>query len=136
MGQAAVIKINSRDFFSLRQGHALPGREEEKEKQREVGLHGWAEPNSEICKEVRCHLILINLHLGGLAPPHCTGVCVCVCGGGGGCLSHGGLFCPCRSLLFTECSSLNPGSPKNYIHVQLGGVLSFFFHFFVLRYNP
>lgn len=110
MGQAAVIKINSRDFFSLRQGHPLPGREEEeKEKQRELGLHGWAEPNREICKEVRCHLILINLHLGGLAPQHCTGVCVG--------LSHGGLFCPCRSLLFTECSSLNLHNCKNYIYV-------------------
>lgn len=70
MGQAAVIKINSQDFSSLRQGHTLPsGEEEEEEKQGEVGLHGWAEPNREICKEVRCHLILINLHLGGLAPP-------------------------------------------------------------------
>ncbi len=67
MGQAAVIKINSRDFSSLRQGHTLPSGEKEEEKHGEVGLHGWAEPNREICKEVRCHLILINLHLGGLA---------------------------------------------------------------------
>lgn len=67
MGQAAVIKINSQDFSSLWQGHALPSRERAKEKQKEVGLHEWAEPNGEICGEVRCHLILINLHLGGLA---------------------------------------------------------------------
>lgn len=68
MGQAAVIKINSQDFSSLRQGQTLPSWEKEEEKQTEVGLHGWAAPNREICKEVRCHLILINLHLAGLAP--------------------------------------------------------------------
>lgn len=68
MGKAAVIKINSQDFSSLRQGHTLPSGEKEKEKLREVGLHGWAETNGEICKEVKCHLILINPQLGGLVP--------------------------------------------------------------------
>lgn len=67
MGQAAVIKINSQDFSTLRQGHTLPCMErEEKEKQREVGLHGWVESKRELFKKVRCHLILINP--GGMAP--------------------------------------------------------------------
>lgn len=95
MGQVAVIKINNQDFTSLRQGRTLPSRESEKEKHREVGLYGQSEPNRELCKEVRCHLILINLHLGGL---QATVMHLCVVGGGG-------LFCPCRSLLFTDCSA-------------------------------
>lgn len=39
MGQAAVIKINSQDFSTLRQGHTLPRMErEEKEKAERSGI--------------------------------------------------------------------------------------------------
>lgn len=38
MGQAAVIKINSQDFSSPRQGHTLLSREKEKEKIERSGI--------------------------------------------------------------------------------------------------
>lgn len=134
MGQAAVIKINSQDFSRLRQGHTLPSGEKAKQKLKDVGMHGWAKANREICKEVRCHRILINLHLRGLAQQSHTSVC------GGSVWMY---ICPwachldvcfvlARQFLFTACSPMYQCSLRNAIQVLLGVNKTIYSNFFFL----